>query len=379
MVSMKSIFRITTPVLCVVGVIIILPITLSAEHGQMPEWPDHLKHPAMTHGTHVTSQDMDDNFTSSAAQSKAMVENCIECNGNEYSTARSSQTVLLSHLEDLNAKRGFLSTNECEHPNNGNVHFDCQHILLPANHVSVDLAVEPLGSNSDPTSNSLPQDGSTQSNHHLSEIDREVISNVNYTEHSMKTVDENINPENIEYLQVDSLLTRQSEISESILLLERQILQAELIGRLMEVMGPETPIEIAPGRFGTFAHTPKGRSIANNIAANEHQANVELLNLRTDIANAEMRLDQSLNGIRGVDGTTVSLPPELTHTPIPELILWEIHGHGGHFDAIIQIDDRTIRIKEGSEIAGFGNVKSIDQNSIKIVKNDNIHIVSIDD
>jgi len=80
---------------------------------------------------------------------------------------------------------------------------------------------------------------------------------------------------------------RQSEITASIMLLERQLRQAELIGKLMEIYGPESRIEMLPGQYRTFAGTPAGDRVAAELETLRYQRRMNQLRLEAEVEAAE--------------------------------------------------------------------------------------------
>ena len=61
-----------------------------------------------------------------------------------------------------------------------------------------------------------------------------------------------------ELLDESGVLARQSRLGEGVLLLDRQLRHAEAIEKLIEVLGPDALIEVAPGEFLRFSDTPAG-------------------------------------------------------------------------------------------------------------------------
>lgn len=95
----------------------------------------------------------------------------------------------------------------------------------------------------------------------------------------------------LQLLGESGLIARQAEISQSMILMERQIRQAELIKQLLEIYGPDAPIEVAPGEFRSFADTPAGLSqriaqieLEKQLAAAESEAEWATEELQSEIA-----------------------------------------------------------------------------------------------
>ena len=67
-----------------------------------------------------------------------------------------------------------------------------------------------------------------------------------------------ITNEQIELLKESGLIEKQSKLSEGLLLMDRQLRQAQLVEQLLGVLGPDAEIEVTPGEFKSFANTPAG-------------------------------------------------------------------------------------------------------------------------
>lgn|GEM_PF-2827519 len=88
-------------------------------------------------------------------------------------------------------------------------------------------------------------------------------------------------------LEQSGIIARQAEISESLILIDRQIRQAELIRTLLATLGPDAPVEIAPGVFRTFNDTPEAL-----------RQRIELVQLESQLADLRERLEGSPDRIR---------------------------------------------------------------------------------
>ncbi len=88
-------------------------------------------------------------------------------------------------------------------------------------------------------------------------------------------------------LEQSGIIARQAEISESLILIDRQIRQAELIRTLLATLGPDAPVEIAPGVFRTFNDTPEAL-----------RQRIELVQLESQLAELRARLEDSPERIR---------------------------------------------------------------------------------
>lgn len=85
-----------------------------------------------------------------------------------------------------------------------------------------------------------------------------------------------------ELLQEGGLLPRQEEITQSLLLMDRQARHAEHVNRLISLLGPDAHIETKPGVFERFGDLPMGR-----------QARITEINLKRDKIEARDALDDA--------------------------------------------------------------------------------------
>lgn len=168
------------------------------------------------------------------------------------------------------------------------------------------------------------------------------------------------------------LLARQSEISESILLIERQIRRAELLARLLALVGPDAPIETAPGVFERFGDSPAGRRIAAEMAESDLDAQKRLLELRLEIVRS------------GAELARQAAPPPPEAAPVPEAAtpappptsepvlndrpaLEEISGFAGTRWAVFRFGDERVRAKAGDTLPNGARVSAIDWDAAELV------------
>ena len=173
-------------------------------------------------------------------------------------------------------------------------------------------------------------------------------------------------------LEESGLLARQSEISESILLMERQVKQAELIARLMEINGPDAAIEIAPGKFKVFRDTPAGRRIAAEMAENGLDSQKRALELQVEIKRKRAELeDAAASNPTLPRRAAVSAQAEqlVRSIPPPEPVLEEVFGTQGRLVAIFRVGDTRLSASEGDVLPGGAQVVSISENSAMIERN----------
>ncbi len=162
----------------------------------------------------------------------------------------------------------------------------------------------------------------------------------------------------------DSLLGRQSEIAASILLLERQLRQAELVGKLMAIYGPETMIEVLPGAFRSFADTPAGERVAAELEIQRFQHRINRLRLEAEIRAAEGQgggLVLPLAGMATAAGGT-GAPADLR----PVLQVHEISGVDGAYEARVALGERLQILRPGDVVEGLGTVTGIDRDGVVV-------------
>jgi len=177
----------------------------------------------------------------------------------------------------------------------------------------------------------------------------------------------------VRILEVSGLLARQSEISESIIMMERQLRQAELLNKLMVLRGPETPIEIAPGRFETFSDTPAGRRLAYEIEESEITARIRILELRLK----EEDLTKALSApVRAAPVIPAAQSPEELQVPVilrkPTYSLLEILGRNGSYSAIVDVGGKGIMVEAGEALPDGSEVRSISPDGMVIFRDGNI-------
>ena len=173
-------------------------------------------------------------------------------------------------------------------------------------------------------------------------------------------------------LEESGLLARQSEISESILLMERQVKQAELIARLMEINGPDAAIEIAPGKFKVFRDTPAGRRIAAEMAENGLDSQKRSLELQVEIKRKRAELeDAAVSSPIPPRREAVSAQAEqlVRSIPPPEPVLEEVFGTQGRLVAIFRVGDTRLSASEGGVLPDGALVVSISENSAMVERN----------
>jgi hypothetical protein len=213
-------------------------------------------------------------------------------------------------------------------------------------------------------------------------------------------------------LDGSGLIARQAALSQSLLLMERQIRQAELIRTLLSTLGPDAWIEVAPGEFRSFAETPV--ALRERIALVELEKQLEELQtddenspsvlrerieaarLRQELAEIEATIlltsqgavgtGQQLTDAAGTDDLAAALagsfagasgnnqppaaqpappaeppPPVVIETPIS---LREVAGLNGVFWAVIGYGEELLRVEAGDILPGDVQIGEIGPNFI---------------
>ncbi len=184
------------------------------------------------------------------------------------------------------------------------------------------------------------------------------------------------------------LLARQAEITASILLLEQQLRQAELIGRLMEIYGPDAMIEILPGEYQTFAATPAGERVAAEMETLRYQRQINRLQLEAEVRAAEDRVNmvaipavETIAGT-GIEGVGAALAAQkrdaqgldiqgpdgrgLAVRELETVQVEEISGVAGTYHARVRVGERVMVMAEGMVVDGVGEVMRIDREGMVV-------------
>ncbi|MCA3455769.1 MAG: hypothetical protein IOC92_08560 [Rhodobacter sp.] len=147
-----------------------------------------------------------------------------------------------------------------------------------------------------------------------------------------------ITNEQIELLKESGLIDKQSRLSEGLLLMERQLQQAELVGQLLAVLGPDAQIEVTPGEFRSFADTPEGM-----------RQQIEYLKLQSELLAAK--------GETGVSQETRSS-------------ILEIYGKSDDLVAVISVNGRSTPIETGDQLEDGSEVLSISAEMVELQRPD---------
>jgi type IV pilus biogenesis protein PilP len=140
-----------------------------------------------------------------------------------------------------------------------------------------------------------------------------------------------ITNEQIELLKESGLIDKQSRLSEGLLLMDRQLRQAELVEQLLTVLGPDAEIEVTPGEFKSFADTPAD------------------LKLQADLQAAKLAM-----GVGQETGTEIT----------------EIYGKSDDLVAVITLDGRETAVVAGDRLADGSVVLSITPEKVELADQD---------
>ena len=182
--------------------------------------------------------------------------------------------------------------------------------------------------------------------------------------------------QHMEILQGSGLLARQSAISESIIMLERQLKQAELLNRLMALGGPDMLIEVSPGEFRSFADTPAGQRLAMEQEESRLLARIRILELQAQEAGlAGAKLPAAPKpGPDKLDIRDIVAPKE----PEPSYVLQEIRGSDGKHSALLEIDGELRQVRKGDRVPGEMTVLAVGEDSVRLSGRGRIVILRLD-
>lgn len=143
-----------------------------------------------------------------------------------------------------------------------------------------------------------------------------------------------ITNEQIELLKESGLIDKQSRLSEGLLLMDRQLRQAELVQQLLTVLGPDAEIEVTPGEFKSFADTPAGL-----------KQRIDYLKLQADLQAAKLAM-----GVGQETGTEIT----------------EIYGKSDDLVAVITLDGREMAVAAGDQLQDGSVVLNITPEKVEL-------------
>ena len=160
----------------------------------------------------------------------------------------------------------------------------------------------------------------------------------------------------IDSLARSGVLERQAELGIGILLMERQLRQAELAMKLMAVLGPDTPIEIAPGVFKTYENTPAGKRLKRE----QDEFDLKAAHAR---AGFEREIERVPRSSLPMTSPFEEMPPQSTNFTkdfeLPDIELIETYRSAGENLAIISFDERRMKVLIDDRLPGGGKVVEI--------------------
>jgi type IV pilus biogenesis protein PilP len=175
-----------------------------------------------------------------------------------------------------------------------------------------------------------------------------------------------VTDETIGLLRRDGLIARQAELNEGLVLMDRRLRQAQIVGQVMRVFGPDEPIEVAPGRFVDFSDTPEGM-----------RQRIEMINLQLRLMESERELAEALNpepeAVDAVQELSPAdlidmmparldpvvddpaeqandVPPVPSEPAISDRDLTEITGANGSYTARITLQNRSVVVQKGDSL-----------------------------
>jgi len=178
-------------------------------------------------------------------------------------------------------------------------------------------------------------------------------------------------------LDESGLLARQSRLGEGILILDRQLRHAEAIERLIQVLGPDAMIEVAPGEFMRFADTPAGMRARIEMGRLQKEldqmsapspAAAQAQPARSDGSELIERIDRRLSELEGQRSE-----PDQDRTSEPEgearpISVREIFGTGSDLSAILQYGPDRIRVRTGDALVGGVRIVSVERDGVLIIR-----------
>ncbi len=174
------------------------------------------------------------------------------------------------------------------------------------------------------------------------------------------------------------LLSRHAEITESIYLMEQQLKQAQLIIELMEILGPDVPIEISPGKFKNFSDTPAGKRIASKMAIAALKGRADLFDLEMKVITAGQKIDNALDPQTEIVEFEDNQQTKASETKsVLERRLREIIGGEGNLQAIFSLDDEIVSLKEGEKLPTGEEIIQITQEFVELSKFDQTEFLRI--
>lgn len=172
---------------------------------------------------------------------------------------------------------------------------------------------------------------------------------------------EEVTEELVLRLREDGLIARQAEISEGLLLMDRQLRQAQMAQEILSVFGAQTPVEVAPGTFRDFSGTPLGmreRLAQMQLEIDLIETTAALQAAREESAGAAAVAGGFFPPRAVVQDDAATAEPVVETAPVPallagqaaEIVVRQLHGGAGRYAALLRIDDSDVLVAPGDRL-----------------------------
>ena len=236
----------------------------------------------------------------------------------------------------------------------------------------------------------------------------------NLPEHAKGEDPDPVLTEMTDLVRESGLIARQSEMSEGLLLMERQLQFANNVNQMIGILGPDVQIEIAPGVFKSYADTPAGRKAAAEMARLEqelvaqqldweHKQELKRREIEEDLA-VEEEPEQGAEGallpprsdggeFQDLGGGAVAQPGDAAALqaqirqqveamveerlaavepepePSPALSLRQVFGGNGEYVAVLNANGERVRVRSGDDLPGGIKVMAVGEDYVEIETN----------
>lgn len=212
-------------------------------------------------------------------------------------------------------------------------------------------------------------------------------------------------------LSSTGLIARQSQLNQSMLLMEGQIRQAELIRQLLSIYGPDFEVEVAPGEFRSFADTAAGLEqrlalleLQRRLAVAEAEAAAPLAppsqpeppapeppapapDAPAGAGPAAPEASISADALEAASALLGRLlesagaaPPDALRLPDPPAYrLREVAGFNGSYTAVITVDGAPRRVETGDTLPDGARVDEVGADFVRIARGDAITRVTLEE
>jgi hypothetical protein len=145
----------------------------------------------------------------------------------------------------------------------------------------------------------------------------------------------------VELLREDGLIGRQLVINEGLLLMDRQLRQAQVAEQLLAVLGPDALIEVVPGEFRSYSDTPAGI-----------RQQIQFLQLQQELRQAKLDLGEA---------------PDATGV---QSLVTEVYGRTGRYTAVVSVGGRKAAVNVGDTLADGTEVLAISEFEVRLKRPD---------